>query len=356
MSKIYPLLKGFGKLVVAVSVASSVGYLLLLAINWQDEAPSAEVTQLQQRLVVGPIAENGYQLYLEQAAQLAQTASPALQSVFAGCALADCLTRLAAEPAELEALWDSQSTLLTLYNRLLLTPHWQESVPINHEQLPPYQPLLQGQQLYLLQAYVAAMRGETRQTQLMLDADLQFWRRLLTQNRYLLSKMISVAAIERHFQLAQALAELQDTTNLSLSEVHAWHSPFTSDELGLDLVLAGEWQFADQQYLMGYLEPNQLTLSQRIVLTILMPLYQQQASSNERALLLNHCEHTNWQPSYPWYQWFYNPVGKILNRVGSISCHEYLARLERLEQSRQRLLANFQTASTGLVTQQTAKP
>lgn len=347
MSLLSLLFKGFLKLVLMILLVSGGSYLLLLAINWQDEAPSAEVTQLQQRLTANPVEENGYQLYLEQAAQLVQTSSPALQSVFAGCALADCFARLAAEPAELEALVVSQSALLTLYNRLLLTPHWQESVPINHAQLPPYQPLLHGQQLYLLQAYVAAMQGETQQAQLMLDADLRFWRRLLTQNRYLLSKMISVAAIERHFQLAQALAELPDTTGISLSEVHTWHSPFTSDELGLDLVLAGEWHFADQQYLMGYLAPNQPTLSQRVVLTILMPLYQQQASSNERALLLSHCEQANWSPSYPWYQWFYNPVGKILNRAGSISCHEYLARLARLEQSRQHLLANFQTASTG---------
>lgn len=73
---------------------------------------------------------------------------------------------------------------------------------------------------------------------------------------------------------------------------------------------------------------------------LVRPLYQPQASSNELALLLS-CPQTEVVAELRWYQWFYNPLGKMINRVSMPPCDDYLHRLAQLEQQRQQLQARL---------------
>lgn len=121
---------------------------------------------------------------------------------------------IAAETAQLEQLLLQNTTLLTFYQQLLSSNHWQEPVIANADALPGFQPLLNGLWLYLLQTYLAAQQGNWSQVELQLAADLRFWRSLLTENRYLLTKMTSSAAIERHFNLALQIYGVNSRTAL----------------------------------------------------------------------------------------------------------------------------------------------
>lgn len=70
MSIVITLSKIVIKLVLALFVVGGLGYLWLLALNWQDEAPSAPALALQQQLLPEPVAGNGYQRYQAQQAAL----------------------------------------------------------------------------------------------------------------------------------------------------------------------------------------------------------------------------------------------------------------------------------------------
>lgn len=335
MSLVTTLAKFLGKCLGGLVAVAVTCYLLLWVVNWQDEAASERALDLKRQLTLKPVSNNGYQLYTSQLAQLGSAAIPELQQLFSDCRQAGCQSLIQAETETLQQLLAQQQQLLAAYQQWLATEHWQES-PLVNTDLPAYQPLLNGQRLQLLQAYLAARQGDSELAQQLLAADLQFWRKLLPQNRYLLSKMISVAAIEQHFLFASAIN--QSLTDGDRPRPAIWQQPFSPAELSLELALAGEWQLSEQLIAKGLSESSELKLLQRLGVTLVKPLYQAQASSNERALLLS-CEAGGQQAVAPWYHWAYNPVGKILNRASTVPCAQYLSRLERLEQSRQQLVS-----------------
>lgn len=335
MSLVTMLAKFLGKCLGGLVAVVVTCYLLLLVVNWQDEAASERALELKRQLTLKPVSNNGYQLYITQQAQLSLAASPELQQLFSDCHQAGCQSLLQAETETLQQLLAQQQQLLAAYQQWLATEHWQEPLLVNTD-LPAYQPLLNGQRLQLLQAYLAARHGDSEQAQQLLAADLQFWRKLLTQNRYLVSKMISVAAIEQHFLFASVINPALVGVERPLPAI--WQQPFSPAELSLELALAGEWQLSEQLIANGLSKSSELKLLQRLGVTLLKPLYQAQATNNERALQLN-CEVVGQQAVAPWYHWAYNPVGKVLNRASEVPCAQYLSRLERLEQSRQQLVS-----------------
>jgi hypothetical protein len=339
MSVITSLIKGLGKFVLTLGVVGGLGYLVLLAVNWQDEAPSAQALALQQQFGSEPVGPNDYLRYQGQAAALQSHGHTALQQLFAGCNQAGCQALAAADTAQLEQLLLQNTTLLAFYQQLLDSNHWQEPMITSADELPAFQPLLNGQRLYLLQIYLLAQQGHWPQVEQQLAADLSFWRSLLTENSYLLTKMISRAAIERHFNLALQLASLSKATEAQLN-ITLWQLPFTEAELSLTRALAGEWQLAELGITASLHDTADLNLLEKLALTLVRPLYQPQASRNELAVLLN-CPQTETVAALSWYQWFYNPLGKIINRAAMPPCADYLNRLAQLEQQRQRLQARL---------------
>lgn len=339
MSAVITLSKIVIKLVLALFVVGGLGYLLLLALNWQDEAPSAPALALQQQLLSEPVAGNGYQRYQAQQSALKTQDNTTLQQLFAGCNQAGCPALAAADTTQLEQLLLKNTTLLAFYQQLLSSNHWQEPVLASADELPAFQPLLNGQRLNLLQIYLLAQQGHWLQVEQLLAADLKFWRNLLTENRYLLTKMISSAAIERHFNLALQLTNIPKPAETPFN-ITPWQQPFTESELSLSKALAGEWRLTEQGITAALYDTSDLNFLEKLGLTLVRPLYQPQASSNELALLLS-CPQTEVVAELSWYQWFYNPLGKMINRVSMPPCDDYLHRLAQLEQQRQQLQARL---------------
>lgn len=170
---------------------------------------------------------------------------------------------------------------------------------------------------------------------------MQFWRGLLTKHNLLIGKMVSSAAIKRHFEFAAMLQqELAGTAQAALTP-DSWQMAFTAQELNLRQVLSGEWVYGNtltEQTLLNDDALAQASAAERFAWWLLKPLFQPQATRNQRAaMLLAQADNTPTADT-PWYSWGYNPVGKLLNVAGEASYLPYRQRLEQLEPLRLQLL------------------
>lgn len=313
-------------------------YVMLLLVNWQDEAPSTAAIELQsiQQQVAVPADNNGYVYYVQRnhdlRSQLPTTVLDLLQ-----CQQQDCNQMLAAHQEELTELLTLQQPLLEFYLQLHSFEFWQEPIPAQSVQFPPYQPLLNAQRLHLLQAWLAAQQHDLASTRLLLQQDLAFWRRVLRHNNSLLSKMISVSAIERHFSFGQQIIQSLEPQQQEAVLPDNWLHSFDESELDFKRPLAGEWSYANAlitDMLQATPTDSNVSWSDWLLMQLTKPFFKQQATSNEYiSLLLSKLDGSEPTPVH-WYHWLYNPAGKLLNRIGSLDISRYRDSLNQLESSR----------------------
>lgn len=342
-----PLLNKLGKaglkLLLLLVMLTSTLYLLLLLLNLQDETPSADALSLQQQLteakpkVEQTAANNGF-LYLSQhSGNTAYTLAKPLQALFNQCNNTDCLALLQ-QQTDLAELVAQQQPLSELYHQLHNLPYWYYPIPTDAaEALPPFGPLLNGQKVLLLQAWLAAQQQDVATVQRLLQQDLLFWRSLLVKNNLLLYKLSAAAAIERHFSFAKVIQQQLATTNTAFAMPAAWFNAFNANELSLQLVVAGEWAYGNSiidSLVMNAVTAPDISAKEKLEWYLLTPLLQVQATSNQRASQLIAYASNAPLPAMPWYSWWYNPVGKILNSVAQPDYANYQQRLNALEQIR----------------------
>ncbi len=333
----------------AVMIASLLAcYLLLLLINIKDEPPSAASQTMQQlQQTAAKAAEqttqtNGY-AYLAQHGSLPNyRLTEPLAALMRQCNQDNCQQLLSAEP-ELARWVNEHHDLAAFYQQIRSFDHWYETVPTDAaDALPSWQALLEGQQLLLAQAWLALQQQDIAQARQLLQQDVRFWRGLLTKHNLLIGKMVSSAAIERHFQFAAMLQQQLDGTERAGLTPDSWQVAFTAQELSIRQVLAGEWVYGNvltEQTLLNDDAVAQASMTERFTWWLLKPLFQPQATRNQRAaMLLAQADNTPTAEA-PWYNWLYNPVGKLLNVAGAASYLPYRQRLEQLEPLRQQLLA-----------------
>ncbi|CAM5224878.1 hypothetical protein [Alishewanella longhuensis] len=324
-------------------------YTALFVINLSDETPAEPALSLLR--VTEPhleqinklqAAENAYQYYIERATLPEYQLSAELSAIVQACRSKDCSELLTEKSSQLPALLAEQQALLDLYQSLLTIAVWHEIIPAAATELPPYQPLLHAQSVFLLQAWVAAQQNDLVMAQKILDDDLRFWRMLLKNNRLMISKVISVRAIRQHFDFATLLRQSLTAEQQLTFTPTAWQRPFSEAELSMYFVFAGEWHFANQ--LVESMWQQELAAQtapwyEQLLTVLLQPLFKKQATKNELARVYLHCSEGMPAARSPWYSWFYNPVGKLLNRAGvSGYCGQYNDELQQLEVRRLQLL------------------
>lgn len=324
-------------------------YLLLLLINIRDEQPSAAAQTMQQlQQTAANTAEqstqtNGY-AYLAQHGSLPnyRLAEP-LAALMRQCHQSDCQQLLGAAP-ELTRWVSEHDDLAAFYQQIRSFDHWYETVPTDAaEALPSWQALLEGQQLLLAQAWLALQQQDIAQVRQLLQQDMRFWRGLLTKHNLLIGKMVSSAAIKRHFQFAAMLQQQLDSTERAALAPDSWQSAFTAQELSMRQVLSGEWVYGNaiiEQTLLSddpIAKPN---MAEKLGWWLLKPLFQPQATRNQRAAMLLAQADNTAEATTSWYSFVYNPVGRLLNISGAASYLPYRQRLEQLEPLRQQLLTS----------------
>ena len=296
-------------------------YLLLLAINWQDEQPSAAARALQQRLQTPAqlSQENdGYRYFASYTAPESLAVSSFLADLTRQCSGQNCQSTLLTLQPQLDTVITEHQPLADFYRRLQQLEYWYEPVPATMDALPSYQPLLQAQQLWLLKAWQAALQQDTAAVKSLLQQDLQFWRRTLAGSQLLLGKMVSTSAIKQHFSVASMILQQLPVAERSATLPNNWSQPFDNKELSLQQALVGEWAFGNM-VIANMLQPEAVTTEQCLtdatVSLLLQPLLLPQASSNDRASLLLAQINAESVPARPWYNSLYNPVGKLLDSV-----------------------------------------
>lgn len=244
-------------------------YVLLLLINLRDQPPSEFAQRLEAIYRNRPEvadADNGYIYAMgfpvapdadPQAAGLQRlawlrhraehpedwmqpdplqsfepTSSPAAKRIFDACGWSsdNCDTALEAADATLPEWFTAEQWRVDRYRTLLARPGWLETLPPDvTTPLPAYAPVLQAQRLLLARAYYLAGQRDANGVREILEQDVRFWRTVLATSDILISRMIAVAALARHFNMGNlALRRLPPEMQLAAMP-EAWRSPLTKE-------------------------------------------------------------------------------------------------------------------------------
>ncbi|MBJ6979408.1 hypothetical protein [Luteimonas sp. MC1895] len=263
-------------------------YLVLLAVNWSDEAPSADAQRLAALAHDRPAladAANGYVHAITLAGDSRDTdaRSAEVAALAASCSRAlACIAASEADPAALAQWRASEQWLLDGYRRMLETDRWREAVPGDaFTPLADYRHALGGQTLHLLAVREKALAGDPAAVRELLERDLVFWRRVLASSDLLLTKMVAVAAVERNLDHGNlALRELAPDL-VAAAVPPSWQQPLTTQERSLLRPLGGEWEMIGGT-LRNMLSPDPAKggAGERWSRRLQRPLFHEQATRN----------------------------------------------------------------------------
>lgn len=281
------VLRTTGWIIGGFAGALAIGWLALLAINRSDEAPSAAAVRLAS-LSERPRAVSGSgNAHVHLAGSAAGHAdrraarSAGVVALVRACTSATaCEDALRAHP---DALADWQATepeLLEHYARVLAADAWQPPVAVDPSApVVDFSAALDAQGLHLLTARQRAIAGDAGAVRAALDQDLVFWRRVMAASDLLITRMVAVAAVERHFQLGQlALRELP-ASSVSDAIPASWARSLTEEERSLVRPLAGEWRMV-RAGVMSAIGPEAAATDTGWITRLAGPLLQPQATLN----------------------------------------------------------------------------
>jgi len=218
--------------------------LVAVAVNWRDAAPSPTAVRFQERYHSRPVIpdeENAavFVFDFESGAEDTPRRNPEIETFFQTCRFAT-----PACAAAFDGWAASESASIGRYQQLLAYTAWRETVPTDPAApFPAYQTVMDGQRFLLLNARTLAIHGDYGDAQRLLSSDIRFWRMVLTSSDLLISKMIAVAAIRRHFEWASLILRKAPPDKAPLLIPSEWHAQITKDERSLERCMIGEWIF-----------------------------------------------------------------------------------------------------------------
>lgn len=370
------LARGLAWLVGGVIALIVVAYLSLLAINWRDEPPSLNALRLEAiRRDRPPVADvdNGYVFAMKFADGVDENfrskRSPGIQKIADECKarLASCMAAFEGGDVTLRGWIALEQSMLNRYRVLLRHTGWREADLVDVAAvIPAYGQITEGQKLMLAQAYLLAGEGDAAAVRKLLEEDVRFWRRTLTDSDILISKMISVAALNRTFELGNFVLRRLPAERQLDGMPAEWSIALTDEERSMLRSLTGEWEFGNR-VIANALDSGSIkkalssdgadaeaTFRDRLIERLYRPMMKRQASCNLRAdmfiwaaesmqLPLEQLPH-GLERANAFFEdsvtmtgvlhWAYNPIGKIMALIGSSSFSNYGARVSDVEGTR----------------------
>lgn len=278
-------------------------YLFLLFVNRHDQSPSAGVARFEAlSRNLPPVADkdNGF-LYFKELSESPNldsslSRSAEIKDLFAKCkdgGLA-CARLLEKSDRPVAALLDSEQSLTRHYRSLLAFPQWRE--PQDGSAGGPDDPfwaLMQGQKNLLLNAWMRAGAGDAGSVRQLLDDDLRFWRRNLAESDIVISKMIAVAAIRRHFAWSNIILRRLPADTAAAAIPATWNAPLSDAERSMLRPLAGEWRLATSGMNLlleaaqtRWRPTGEAGRMEQLFVMLARPTLQRQATSNRHAATL----------------------------------------------------------------------
>ncbi len=371
-----------------LSGAAAVAFLLFaifITINWRDE-PLSEASQtfakiLQNRPLVTP-EQNAYLMvlgfnalpdadplqlgvtreawthsvreldrdteYLQfpgESFSLKANASQRTQALLEKCSApsAGC-QKFMLDLVEANELSVDEAWLLDRYQKLLGYRRWAETGYFDlNMPFPDFPTLLAAQKLFMVTQWKQAIDVKNlAQVERDLKNDMRFWREILSESDWLITKMIAVAALRRNIEWSNTIAHMFALDSLS---IELWQEPLTAEELSFERVLAGEWRFTQglltaeanrPKIIAHFWVKPQASLNlyaQRLqsYLSLVTVDVDQLAAQIEQANLIEY-------PEFP--AGLYNLGGQLeINREPPSNFNNYLMRLADLEGARRAFLA-----------------
>ena len=385
---------------VAIVVLLAIGYIVLFTINFHDQPPSSAAKRLAQLSSSRTQVEDDYNGYVyllgfsakqgvepqEQGKKYIQWAqktvsesaasiieefpdrnsdfkvqkSKLIRELLQQCRTIDsaCLYLLEHNQDSILHWIESNRWLMERYQTLIRYHEWAEIVPYDTRlPLPEYSAVFDAQSLLFTEAWLVAAEGDAEKVKTLLTRDVGFWREVLGSSDILITKMIAVAALKRHFSWSNLVLRALPNEVVSESLPESWQLPITESERSMLRCMTGEWVFsksmlerAKLDFNNEYIFPEQYSSISSISWILLRPLLKTQDSSNQLAEAILAFDETLNQPysSYPhaveqatsvWLSELrrpfpgraYNLVGDLLLSVSDWNPAQYAVRVTDLE-------------------------
>lgn len=254
------------------------------------------------------------------------------------------------------------------YRSLLKMPHYR-GPDLNYVMTPSpfFGTIQQGRRLYFASLWLAAKRGDATSVTNGLDADLEFWRRVVRDANYLLPKMLAAELAKSQFKYGTMVLE-QLPPEAAMGAVPAsWRRALDDNERSMRRSVAGEWAFniASQQYGMSddfyagsVLDGNSPgALWERLVQKVAARFYQPQDTSNHIAALMldigpaydvpltefdrvTESFRDGLEPTHEPFSLLYNPIGDVVVSLAhTVAVMDYAPRVADIEGVRRAALA-----------------
>jgi hypothetical protein len=364
------ILKWLGWLVGGAVALVVVAYLALLAINWRDRPPSEAARRLQAIYRDRPAvadADNGFVFVMSFAPGYKSPRSPAAQKIADACkapSWIECSRALEGSEQTLREWIQSEQWLLDRYVTLLHRSGWVETVPTSASApLPAYATVLDGQKILFAKAYLRATDKDAAGVRELLGDDVRFWRRVLASSDILITKMIAVAALHRHFAIGNLILRRLPPDLELQAQPSEWSTTLSDVERSMLRTFTGEWVFGDHlmrealqsaSVAASASSESEPGLIDRLTSRAFAPLFQVQDTNNLRAdMFIRGAETMNVpveeipeatkrarkifdQPdgAHEPFTTLYNPLGRMSVWVGASGFAGYGARVTDVEGSR----------------------
>jgi hypothetical protein len=309
-------------------------YLVVLAINWRDRPPSEAalrfVAAYRDRPAVAdadnayvyasgffvkpgddpqaaglrriswlwsvsrepPPADGGYLSPTEKDYDYKAARSSAVRELSEACREQDPACALAMErgSATIVEWLSSERWLFERYQTLIARPGWLETAPIGPQMtLPPYGAVMDGQRLLFLQAWTRAGERDAAAVRNLLSQDIRFWRHTLESSDILISRMIAVAGLRRHFKFGNVVLRRLPAELESAARPPEWAAELTLAERSMMRTWVGEWMYLSRA--LEQTGPDQWlderashdNVVQRLIARASVPLLQRQDLANQYA-------------------------------------------------------------------------
>ena len=398
------VLKFVGWSVAVLAACGALFYVVLIGINWRDQPPSETALAFEKAYRERPAVpheQNGYVFMLGigvaptedvramgserfewmqkplRAAGKDPLSSPydyasvrpeAVREFVKSCArVGPPCEDGAAKAAAIYREWSaSEPWLLERYEQLLGHSGWLEVVIQDAAApLPDYRLVMDGQRFWFAKAATAATAGNSEEVRALLARDLRFWRAVFAESDMLITKMIAVAALTRHFEFGNLILRSLPQGSAAPED---WSQALSNAELSMQRVLAGEWIFWSTS-LRNSLTGEEADEDSSLITawTFSKPLFQPQDTTNELAKRYEQLIRVLDVPIERWKsanahakQWagelasrpesfhFYNPAGKRLLAAGINDFSDYTSRVSDIEGVRRAALLATRLRASGV--------
>jgi hypothetical protein len=185
---------------------------------------------------------------------------------------------------------NTEGWLLTRYLELLNYKQYQEYVMTDPAApLPNYAAVLEAQKLFFAKLWLQAEQGNVEVVKNLLEHDLAYWRVALASSDMLISKMIAVAALNRHFAYGNLILKKLSMKTQVNAIPESWKIAFTKTELSTLRVFNGEWIFQDRVFKKLKQKPDDYfyesfhLVKAHWLANLALPFFQSQDVSNRQA-------------------------------------------------------------------------